>query len=255
MLCADCDNATATKRAEELRVEIAEFPMEALEGKCISASFGVTEVQSGDTPETMLRRADRALYQAKSNGRNTVVQLGSGIAGGEVATKRGGWFSWLLPAAPELVVERTLATSVPFNLVVEKMRGFVADHHAQIATITENFLVLRIEEDQGSSARRVTDRPVPFVLEMRFDESSDGAPGRSTGKVVRTIVHVSIRPQRNRDRRRRDVTERAQRLASSLKSYLVAQDHDPKAPNAAEATQTGIGSVQLQAAAENSTGN
>ena len=46
---------------------------------------------------------------------------------------------------------------------------------------------------------------------------------------MRTIIHVTIRPQRSRDRRRRDVLERAQRLAASLKSYLVAQDHDPQA--------------------------
>ena len=38
--------------------------------------FGVTEIQSGDTPDTMLRRADRALFTAKQRGRNLVVQLG-----------------------------------------------------------------------------------------------------------------------------------------------------------------------------------
>jgi diguanylate cyclase (GGDEF)-like protein len=250
MLCADCDNSTATRRAEELRAEVAEFPMTALEGKSISASFGVTEVQSGDTPETMLRRSDRALYQAKSNGRNTVVQLGSGIAGGEVTAKRGGWLSWLLPTTPELVLERTLATSVPFNVVVEKMRGFVADHHAHIDAITENYLVLRIDGDQAPGARRVSDRPVPFILEMRFEESNAASQRSAPGKLIRTVMHVSIRPQRSRDRRRRDVLERAQKLAASLKSYLIAQDHDPQALPASDATQTGISKERLQAAAE-----
>jgi diguanylate cyclase (GGDEF)-like protein/PAS domain S-box-containing protein len=230
MLCADCDNATATRRAEELRVEIADFPMEALSGKCISASFGVTEVQSGDTPDTMLRRADRALFQAKANGRNTVVQLGSGIDGAEAAPKSGGWLSWFRRVPPDQVVERQLTTSVPFNLVVEKMRGFVADHHAQIVNVTENHLVLQIDGDQASLLRRATDRPMPFVIELRFTDSSALPAGTSTGKLVRTIAHVAIRPQRVRDRRRRDVRERAQRLLASLKSYLMAQDHDPKAP-------------------------
>jgi diguanylate cyclase (GGDEF)-like protein/putative nucleotidyltransferase with HDIG domain/PAS domain S-box-containing protein len=249
MLCADCDNATATKRAEELRAEVAQFPMSALDGRCISASFGVTEVQSGDTPETMLRRADRALYQAKSNGRNTVVQLGSGIAAGEVAAKRRGWFSWLRPTPPEMVLEKTLATSVPFNVVVEKMRGFVADHHALVDAVTENYLVLKIEAYRVPGTRRVTDRAVPFVIEMRFEESSANPQTRGA-KLVRTIIHVTIRPQRSRDRRRRDVFERAQRLASSLKSYLIAQDHDAQNAGGADGVQTGISKERLRAAAE-----
>ena len=73
---------------------------------------------------------------------------------------------------PSRCCERTLATSVPFNVVVEKMRGFVADHHAQIDSVTENYLVLKIEGEQAPAARRSTDRPVPFVIEMRFDEST-----------------------------------------------------------------------------------
>jgi diguanylate cyclase (GGDEF)-like protein/PAS domain S-box-containing protein len=248
LLCADCDNATATRRAEELRQEIAELPLAALEGRSVSASFGVTEVQAGDTPETMLRRADRALYQAKSSGRNTVVQLGAGSGDPEAAPKRTSWLSWLLGTAPDQVLERTLATSVPFNVVVEKMRGFVADHHAQIDSVTENYLVLKIEGGQDM-LRRSADRPVPFVIEMRFDESS--SPGKSgiPGQVVRTIIHVTIRPIRSRDRRR-DMRERSQRLLASLKCYLIAQEHTPAAKSPTQLTQAGVEKDRLQEAAK-----
>jgi diguanylate cyclase (GGDEF)-like protein/PAS domain S-box-containing protein len=224
MLCSDCDNATATRRAEELRAELAEFPMVALDGKSITASFGVTERQCGDTPETMLRRADRALYQAKENGRNTVVQLGSGLVGDEPSARPVGWWAWLCGAAPQHVLQRTLATSVPLNVVVEKMRGFVADHFAQIESITENHVVLRIEGDSAPLLRRRTDRPVPFVIEARFEEYSSTTDGRAAARVIRTLVRVTIRPLRSRDRRRRDVLDRSQRLLGSLKSYLVAQE-------------------------------
>jgi hypothetical protein len=248
LLCADCDNATATRRAEELRQEVAELPLAAIGNKSISASFGVTEVQPGDTPETMLRRADRALYQAKSSGRNTVVQLGAGSGDPESAPKRRGWLWWLLPSAPDQILERTLATGVPFNVVVEKMRGFVADHHAQIDSVTENYLVLSVQGGEDL-LRRSADRPVPFIIEMRFDESS--APpknGLGTGKIVRTIIHVTIRPQRTRDRRRRDMLEKATRLLASLKCYLIAQEHSHSSKT--PLLQEGVDKDRLQAAAK-----
>jgi hypothetical protein len=118
---------------------------------------------------------------------------------------------------------------MPFNVVVEKVRGFVADHHASVDSITEKYLALKIEAHQTGGARRVTDRPVPFVIEMRFEEPSPQDKNRGQGKMTRTIIHVSIRPQRHRDRRRSDGLQRAQQLAASLKSYLVAQDYHPNA--------------------------
>ena len=255
MLCPDCDNATATRRAEEIRVELTELPMMAIGGKSVTSSFGVTELQSGDSPETMLRRADRALYQAKENGRNTVVQLGSGIGGDTPTIKPTGFWAWLRGGpAPEQVLKRTLATSVPFNVVVEKMRGFVADHHAQIDGLTESSLVLKIDGVIPAMLRRSSDRSVPFLIDLQFEESQQiGARGQ--GKVVRTLVQVTVRPQRGRDRRRRDVLERAQRLVSSLKSYLVAQEHDPAANSGTAQSQTTIDSHRLKAAAANWSGH
>ena len=44
----------------------------SLDGQAIPASFGVTDLRPGDTPDTMLRRADRALLVAKDQGRNRV---------------------------------------------------------------------------------------------------------------------------------------------------------------------------------------
>ncbi|MEM6654814.1 MAG: diguanylate cyclase, partial [Planctomycetota bacterium] len=89
VLCADCNNASAAARAEEIRRKLAETPHSELGNKNITASFGVTELQAGDTPETMLRRSDRALLQAKDQGRNQVVQLGDGMT--EPVEKKSWW--------------------------------------------------------------------------------------------------------------------------------------------------------------------
>ena len=71
VLCADCDNASAARRAEQIRKSLGQLAQPKMNGRSVTVSFGVTEIQPGDTPETMLRRADRALLMAKANGRNT----------------------------------------------------------------------------------------------------------------------------------------------------------------------------------------
>jgi len=113
--------------------------------------------------------------------------------------------------------------------------------------------LLKIDGSGVALLRRSGDRSVPFLIEMQFDESQT-LSARGLGKVVRTLVQVTIRPQRGRDRRRRDVLERAQHLLASLKSYLVAQDHDPSVKAAGPQSQTAIESHRLKAAAANWSG-
>nr|WP_315981580.1 diguanylate cyclase [Aliamphritea spongicola] len=59
---------------EALRVKIAGEGFEDVGS--VSASFGFTLSQSGDSIEAIIARADEALYRAKEGGRNRVeVQL------------------------------------------------------------------------------------------------------------------------------------------------------------------------------------
>ncbi|MEO8496343.1 MAG: diguanylate cyclase [Planctomycetota bacterium] len=230
VLCADCDNATATRRAEALRRAIAEHMQPSLGNKCITASFGVTEVQGGDTPETFLNRADRALLQAKDNGRNMVVQLGTGIAENEKHAASSNWLAWFRTSPADELLSRRLVTVVPMKVAAEKLRGFVADHHAEIVEIRDNHVTLKIDESQAALTKRWTDRPMPFVMELTFDEVSNGSGPRGAVFQQQTIIQVVVRPRRQRDRRCRDVQERARQLLVSLKSYLMAHDFQGDAP-------------------------
>lgn len=225
MLCSDCDRAAAASRAEMIREAWSRQPHAMLNGKSLTASFGVTELQAGDTGETMLRRADRALLQAKSDGRNTVVQLGGGLADAHKNdAPRSLWRWWWRPSRPvQHLLQRRVVTVVPLRLAAEKLRGFVADHAAEILEIAENRVVLEIAGKNLPLIRRSADRPSPFLVELTLEEVIDESQ-RALGAELRTVVQVIIRPKRQRDRRRDSADERARQLFLSLKSYLMAQD-------------------------------
>ena len=70
VLLDDTDLAGARTLAERVRERIAQ-PFEGTM-RALTASFGVTAWQPEDTGDTLFRRADRALYAAKANGRDRV---------------------------------------------------------------------------------------------------------------------------------------------------------------------------------------
>jgi diguanylate cyclase (GGDEF)-like protein len=71
ILLKKCNLSSAMKIAEKLRKEIESQPtLYQKEQISITISAGVTETRGSDTKETILKRADKALYLAKEGGRN-----------------------------------------------------------------------------------------------------------------------------------------------------------------------------------------
>jgi diguanylate cyclase (GGDEF)-like protein/PAS domain S-box-containing protein len=227
ILCADCTNAAAARKAEAIRQALADVKHTCLGNESFTASFGVTELQTGDTPETMLRRADRALLQAKDQGRNQVVQLGDGMM--EEKVKRSWWpFQTLRGGA---IVEAALISAVPIEVAIQKLRGFIADQDAKIVKTNENALQLAITDSQANINRRANDRPVMFFIHLKLSQhhtERSNTQGLASGAYVETRIDVEIRPRRDRDRRREATVEKARRLLGSLKSYLMAREDDGK---------------------------
>lgn len=224
VLCADCNNSDAARRAEEIRKKLCETAHGCLGNKRFTASFGVTELQAGDTSETMLRRADRALLMAKEQGRNQVVQLGNGME--PEKTKRKWWTFGFSTFRAQPVVQTTLTTAVPIDIAIEKLKGFVSDHQAKIVATRENSVELEVSSEHVAHNRRKGDRHVTYRVEMQFGEERverKNNAGFANGEYAQTTIKVEIRPKRSRSRRS-DVADRARLLLQSLKAYLMAKE-------------------------------
>lgn len=223
VLSANCVNATATKRAEAIRKALETTPLPSLGGESVTASFGVTEYQAGDTAETILARSDRALLKAKDNGRNRVIQMGVGKAEDEtVAASSAGWFGWLGSRSKSQTTELDIYTTVPMDLTIEKLRGFIADHHATVINVQDNQLSLSVSTTNFSGGRRAVDSKVAFNVSMVLSDAAPSDSGGRGNKAIGTKVHVSLKPARSRDRRT-DVQACANQVIVSLNGYLVGQ--------------------------------
>ena len=224
VLCADCTAEAATARADQIRKKLSETPHANLGNRRLTASFGVAQLQAGDSAESMLGRADRALLMAKEQGRNRVVQLGASMDHEQPRPKK--WWSFG-SFKPQPLAQTTLTTAVPINIAIEKLRGFVTDQQARIISIRDNSVEMEISSENMGLHRRQSDRPAMFRIELAFSElrtERTNSFGLAAGSYSETIAQVVVRPKRRRDRRTDDQADRARLILQSLKAYLMAKE-------------------------------
>ncbi len=234
ILCDQCDNPAATTLAEEMRRTVESTPVPALDGKTMTCSFGVTEVQDGDSEETLLARADRALLMAKEGGRNRVVQLGAGMDEHAVKSSsdkklvseqlKANWLGWF--RSEKAMVEREYLASVPEAVAIEKLKGFIADHQAEVLSATESHVSIRIDGQNSEGVRRRGERAAIIMLDVHLQSVQVCANGRSKTYQNRTKFTVSARPVKSRDRRTAFLMGQINQILHSFQAYLVAQAID-----------------------------
>ena len=73
----DTDLEDARRIAERIRLHVAGAPFRVMGGEellAVTISIGVaSSIGEGDTPQAIVKRADEAVYEAKSRGRNRVI--------------------------------------------------------------------------------------------------------------------------------------------------------------------------------------
>lgn len=77
LIAWNCQLDDAARLAERIRLAFAQMEHDGIgAGICLTASFGVAQMHSGERYESLFSRADAALYRAKEEGRNQVIKDG-----------------------------------------------------------------------------------------------------------------------------------------------------------------------------------
>ena len=228
VICPDIDLVSATRRAEATRLSIEETELSMLDNTHITASFGVTQMQLGDTAESVFARADRALLQAKETGRNQVIQLGVGglFKPFNVEQERKSWLSrFFSKSFDDNGLKATITTPVPFDLTIEKLRGFLADHKAEVLSVSEGKMQFRLSVAKTADARRSFRSHMSFLIDLKIYESVGEFKATGQDRATtqqRTTVEVSMIPESG-SRRAEDVKACARRAMVGLNCYLIGR--------------------------------
>ncbi|MBW3540363.1 MAG: diguanylate cyclase, partial [Planctomycetes bacterium] len=215
VLCPGTGLDDAYRRAERLRNSLAAARIAELNDFKVTASFGVATVEEGDSVQSLLRRADSAMYMAKAAGRNKSRSLTVAEQSREEARPPED-----IDPDP-FVFRASFKACVAANMIVYKLGGFVNDYGARLKDVGETRAVLHV----GSLGlwpfwgRRDSRRPVEVEVCFEAPDSPTSPGRRLTSPQI--DVRVVVRP-RGRIRNAETFERRARDVVKTLRSYFVA---------------------------------
>jgi len=216
ILCPATTLDQAVRRAERLREAVQRNTFSSLGNYRVTASFGITQVERSDTPEQLLSRADKALYQAKETGRNKTCSLTSeqerSLEGDETPQTK--------TRDDPFLFRTTFEACLGADMIVYKLGGLVRDERAKLGDVAENRVEIRFGSAGlfrfwGNAPHR---RPVSVIIE--FDSLREPSTGQYRAAPM-AEVRVTIRPMgivRNPE----VFQKRARNVLKLLRSYLQA---------------------------------
>lgn len=212
IVCPATDLEQAVRRAERLRTTLRESKIGGVDRLRVTASFGVAQIEPGDTGETLLRRADKALYSAKEGGRDRTCSLTNAELLNSAREK-----SFEETHEDPLTVKGSFVAVVASEMVVYKLGGFVSEYNVVLNEVTRERVVMRVGSS-GLLSFLEWGAPPPVCIELSMSGLADS---RSRGTSNRIQIGVSIRSMNNRIKPKA-FQARASELMRELKSYFAA---------------------------------
>lgn len=217
ILCPGTDMEQAVRRAERLRVAVLNGQVGGISDDQVSISLGITQSEPGDSVESVLRRADKALYQAKETGRNRCCRMTHAqLLSGKPVEETGN------ETQPDpFVYSATFSAFVAADMVIYKLGGFVNEQNARLVEVTQQRAVIRVGTRGllpfwGSTPDR---QPVEMIVEFGNEETPNLKALRAPARQV--SVKLQMRPL-GRVRDAAVFQNRAATLFKLLRSYFAA---------------------------------
>ncbi len=216
LVCPTTELQQAVAKAERLRSSIAGARFTKVDNLKITVSFGVTEVEQGDTMEDIFRRADKALFISKEKGRNRTTSLSKHeLINGKAETQTPG-------GKPTYTLDGSFLACVTSDMIVLKFGSFIKEQQAQIITTEEGHAVLRVGGTLLLPFWGASQKRQPVEMDITF-----GPPPRIAGQPIkmgaseRTFFQVKMTP-RGWPPDIQTFQQRARQLLRALKSHFVA---------------------------------
>jgi diguanylate cyclase (GGDEF)-like protein/PAS domain S-box-containing protein/putative nucleotidyltransferase with HDIG domain len=217
VLCPDTDLEQAIRRAERLRIALTRKVIPQLNGRKITASFGVAQAEAGESIESILRRADKALYMAKENGRNQTRSLTNAqlLESSQEAKKTEG-------VCEGFLFHNSFYTLVAADMLVYKLGGYVTEFKAKLLEVAPKRALLRVGTVGLIPFWGATDDKQPVEIDLTFGDPQSHYKGKLTSSP-RVEVTVKMHPL-GWIKDPAVFQARAKRAYKDLRSYFAAEN-------------------------------
>ncbi|WP_437229690.1 diguanylate cyclase [Planctomicrobium sp. SH661] len=211
VVCPETSAGAAMERAERLRRTLSSTRFAERDDLRVTASFGIAEVTPGESLESVVTRADHALYEAKRQGRNRSCISNDGDQKSHDRSRKA--------SRVEMVHTATILTYVAEEMLQLKLTGFIEGHKAKILSVAPQELVLQMGSGGlfSSLTRSTADRlPVKMTLEIH-----DAPPDPNLKTDKRLMLKVTIEPA-GRCNDQELLRLRGNQIVDQLKSHIMS---------------------------------
>lgn len=212
VLCPELELMQAAGRAERFRLEIAKLRFKGAPDLRITSSFGVAQIESQEKLDSVLKRADKALYESKKNGRNRTTVLRR--------EELSQSLSKVTPAVEneDFVFKAELAGVLYDEFLIMKMKSFVHDNNAKVRHVTKGEVLLQLGKKKlgGRWGKDPSRQPVLIEMKSTNDERSGPAGGRKQKLQVKITPIGTVK-------KREVFQDRARHTYRMLRTYFVSE--------------------------------